>query len=782
MSLKSYIAQIEAQQLNEFAPTAPSSTSTATAPSVGQKVLVKPGQPQEQDKPQATVTNQAGKIIAQADADDAKKLGDLVNTGDITLMDPMTGKPLEEESENKPTSQAYRDAMAAHDSAGRENRLGQAKDRLAHRAAQPKTLGQKIKKDIGEPLMKLARGDIKGALSENIMTASKLDDILKSYPHEHKMAQDGWGIDRGLLAALTDHYFKDGRIPRSVWDGPSEELHKHVEECYAQDTGIVMDEGIEDRIGAQPQPIDTNPATQNPVTTPAYVRKQQQQGMKPSAAPVQEDELEEMSELERMLKQPTEESTMYESKKLKGDQAKLDANKNGKLEKSDFEALRAKKVEEATEKTKTGLKHTADAGGYGRKHEDDEDEDGKKVKADDSKKGRGRPKKDSDESGEVKKYDTKTLGDVFGGGKKPKKEVGKLTHKHRIKTKADSEEVDESISKWDAQLKTLLEGKQVVKEGLSVSTSVGQEGAPDSVSITASDEDAHQLLALLNNAGMGSGVPGHAVKSNPVEELLKAHGSSDAGGSFSTAGTEEPSDVEVTDFDGAQDEISGGEDDGMDAMKKMLAAMGIGKEAAPEPKHPDIAAGSDSEEAPDEEGEEKEEIVGEEEKDENDSGNDSSNEPEDHMASDTSSDDEDDSEEEKIDEDEVEEGNFFTGNLAKAREEGRTEADLDGDGDMEKVKEGAETQCNECGAMYEGDDHTCSHVEESQLNEWANSPQGQSEDEEFTATIEYFTKAISGGLNGQKKDQTVMPHTSVKVSEGYTINVADEMRKLAGIK
>jgi hypothetical protein len=84
--------------------------------------------------------------------------------------------------------------------------------------------------------------------------------------------------------------------------------------------------------------------------------------------------------------------------------------------------------------------------------------------------------------------------------------------------------------------------------------------------------------------------------------------------------------------------------------------------------------------------------------------------------------------------------------------------------------------------MYEGDDHTCSHVEESQLNEWANSPQGQSEDEEFTATIEYFTKAISGGLNGQKKDQTVMPHTSVKVSEGYTINVADEMRKLAGIK
>jgi hypothetical protein len=41
----------------------------------------------------------------------------------------------------------------------------------------------------------------------------------------------------------------------------------------------------------------------------------------------------------------------------------------------------------------------------------------------------------------------------------------------------------------------------------------------------------------------------------------------------------------------------------------------------------------------------------------------------------------------KVEEDDVEEGNKFTGNLAKARADGKTEADLDGDGDMEKVKE-----------------------------------------------------------------------------------------------
>ena len=49
------------------------------------------------------------------------------------------------------------------------------------------------------------------------------------------------------------------------------------------------------------------------------------------------------------------------------------------------------------------------------------------------KKGRGRPKKGADDSGEVKKYDTATLGSVFGGGKKPSKEVGKKSVKHSLK-------------------------------------------------------------------------------------------------------------------------------------------------------------------------------------------------------------------------------------------------------------------------------------------------------------------------------------------------------------
>ena len=56
--------------------------------------------------------------------------------------------------------------------------------------------------------------------------------------------------------------------------------------------------------------------------------------------------------------------------------------------------------------------------------------------------------------------------------------------------------------------------------------------------------------------------------------------------------------------------------------------------------------------------------------------------------------------EDAVEEDDVEEGNLFTGNLAKARAAGKKEADLDGDGDMEKVSESE--QIDECGDMGPG--------------------------------------------------------------------------------
>ena len=94
----------------------------------------------------------------------------------------------------------------------------------------------------------------------------------------------------------------------------------------------------------------------------------------------------------------------------------------------DFKSLLSQldQLNEAKEKTKTGLKHTAEPGGYGRK--DDEDDEGHKVKATSVKKGKGRPKKDADDSGETKKYDFSAFGVKSGKDVKlPKHDKKKTT-------------------------------------------------------------------------------------------------------------------------------------------------------------------------------------------------------------------------------------------------------------------------------------------------------------------------------------------------------------------
>ena len=55
---------------------------------------------------------------------------------------------------------------------------------------------------------------------------------------------------------------------------------------------------------------------------------------------------------------------------------------------------------------------------------------------------------------------------------------------------------------WDKQLNALLTEGEVVEEGMSVSVSTGQQGAPDSVSITANDGEADKLLALVKQLGV----------------------------------------------------------------------------------------------------------------------------------------------------------------------------------------------------------------------------------------------------------------------------------------
>ena len=145
-----------------------------------------------------------------------------------------------------------------------------------------------------------------------------------------------------------------------------------------------------------------------------------------------------------------------------------------------------------TKETPKGRVHKGD---YGSSHgkEDVRDQNGHKVgkidkgaadKKDAPKKGRGRPKKGADDSGEVKKYDTTSVGDVFGGGKKPKKEVGKVSKKHSLK-----EYIDE------LQTTIVNEGEQSVEEAVRVAyrDPTGKTGMPGLQGNTVRYKSASQV-------------------------------------------------------------------------------------------------------------------------------------------------------------------------------------------------------------------------------------------------------------------------------------------------
>jgi hypothetical protein len=55
----------------------------------------------------------------------------------------------------------------------------------------------------------------------------------------------------------------------------------------------------------------------------------------------------------------------------------------------------------------------------------------------------------------------------------------------------------------EQQLNALLESKEDVAEGMTVSISKGNQGSPDSVSVSAQDSEAEQLLGLIKSAGLG---------------------------------------------------------------------------------------------------------------------------------------------------------------------------------------------------------------------------------------------------------------------------------------
>ena len=94
-----------------------------------------------------------------------------------------------------------------------------------------------------------------------------------------------------------------------------------------------------------------------------------------------------------------------------------------------------------------------------------------------------------DKTSYMKQQAAKTSGDTF-------KAFGQTFN--------DSDVLDEfAFESLDNQLNALLENDNKVSEGMTVSISKGQQGAPDSVSVSAQDGEADQLLSIIKTAGLG---------------------------------------------------------------------------------------------------------------------------------------------------------------------------------------------------------------------------------------------------------------------------------------
>ena len=381
------------------------------------------------------------------------------------------------------------------------------------------------------------------------------------------------------------------------------------------------------------------------------------------------------------------------------------------------------------------------------------------------------------------------------------------------------------FSLWDTQLEKML------NESLTISTTQGDNGGDDSVSITASGEKAAEIMALLRNAGMdsmsGPATPGTEVEIEP-EQMLSAYG---------------------VPMSGDSEESHSGHDDIVSLMQK-LTGLGSDEEGDSEDMEIDVIE-------PDHEDHNSEDY---EEEDNEDEG-----EEENQAEEDSDEEDSSDEEEEKVDEayGQADEGNAFTSKLAKTGQGQEFELDGKKYKDTSSLEEG---MCQECG-MNEGE---CGHgdmnegvramgmitptddgeeyqaapgyrvrstfnkgqdkpemsfvkdterrnVDTSRAPDQSRLPLTPNSDEdrvsgprhlstgERTGTenyddekeiyeeelangaddvamqdLQYLIKTIAGGLNKEKRDQTTLPHTAVKVTESR--EMLNEWKKLSGIK
>jgi len=331
--------------------------------------------------------------------------------------------------------------------------------------------------------------------------------------------------------------------------------------------------------------------------------------------------------------------------------------------------------------------------------------------------------------------------------------------------------IDEyAFEAWDRELTNLLNEGEELSEGLSVSVSKGQQNSPDSVTITAQDAEADQLLQLVKHAGLGLFGDDHKEPSSAMS-VQPSHG--------------EPNEVGAG---GAEIDVVD-DSDGMLALMKKLG--GVESSGSSEEDHSCEACGEadcacDNEKVDEVESEDQMEFEVAED-----------NAP-DSGAEDSVADEDAEAKEDAAlageKEEEMNESFFdLLGRLDKLAESKEEDEEEDEEDVTESAAEaiahanrevGDETRFGKGNKKHSWDDDEDEDEDDENLNEWANQVgkgPGKGTDASFEQDIEFMTKVIAGGLNKPKSTG----QTTVPVIAGQDDRMHDnpqDWATLAGIK
>jgi LysM repeat protein len=298
----------------------------------------------------------------------------------------------------------------------------------------------------------------------------------------------------------------------------------------------------------------------------------------------------------------------------------------------------------------------------------------------------------------------------------------KATFEPGKETKVEPVKESMAYDVWNHQLEKMI-SESTINESLTVTTTKGDNGTDDSVSVTASGSDASDIMAILRNAGIGSMGNDEEHTDHPT----------------SAYGAPEGESVGIVKIDGP--EVIDGDDTMLGLMKK-IADINNGHEEGHE-EHMDHGSSEDyADENCEQEVEEGNAFTGALK----DTPQGGEFEVDGKKYTDNSS----------LEEDEVEEGNAFTGALKDTPKGEEFEVDGKKYTDNSSLEEGNAT-CNECGMnegecehtkMVEGADDESAEVgleEDADGAEYANS-----DDDQSLQDIKFMTNYITGGINGQK--------------------------------